>query len=39
MTPKDAIFIARNYNLERVIRQELESGLSPEEALSEWDIC
>lgn len=39
MTPKEAIFIARKYNLEREIRQELESGLSPEEALFEWDIC
>lgn len=38
MTPKDAIMIARKYNLEAVVRQELASGLSPEEALQEWDI-
>ena len=38
MTPKDAIFIARKYNLEREIRQELEAGLTPEQALEEWDI-
>ena len=38
MTPKQAIFLARKYNLEYEIRQELESGLSPEEALEEWDI-
>lgn len=38
MTPKDAIIIARKYNLEAEVRQELASGLSPEEALQEWDI-
>lgn len=38
MTPKEAILIARKYNLEAEIRQELASGLSPEEALREWDI-
>lgn len=38
MTPKEAIMIARKYNLEYEIRQELNSGLSPEEALQEWDI-
>jgi hypothetical protein len=38
MTPKDAILLARKYNLEAAIRQELASGLSPEEALEEWDI-
>ena len=30
--------IARKYNLEKEIRQELSSGLSPEDALREWDI-
>lgn len=39
VSPKEAIFIARKYNLEKEIRQELESGLSPEEALEEWDLC
>ena len=38
MTPKEAIQLARKYNLEAEIRQELASGLSPEEALSEWDL-
>lgn len=38
MTKRDAIFIARKYNLEHEIRQELEAGLTPEEALEEWDI-
>ena len=38
MTPKEAIMIARKYNLEIVVRQELASGLTPEEALAEWDI-
>lgn len=35
---KDAILMARKYNLEHEIRQELASGLSPDEALEEWDI-
>lgn len=38
MTSLDAIMIARKYNLEAEIRQELASGLTPEEALQEWDI-
>ena len=38
MTAKDAIIIARKYNLEAEVRQELASGLTPEEALQEWDI-
>ena len=38
MTLLDAIMIARKYNLEAEIRQELASGLSPEEALEEWDL-
>ena len=38
MTPKDAIIIARKYNLEAEVRQELVSGLTPEQALEEWDI-
>lgn len=38
MTPLEAIIIARKYNLEAEIRQELTSGLSPEEALEEWDL-
>lgn len=39
MTPREAIQIARKYNLEAEVRQELASGLTPEEALQEWDIC
>ena len=38
MTPKQAIFEARKYGLEKEIRQELDSGLSPEDALEEWDM-
>ena len=38
MTKKEAIQIARKYNLEAEIRQELASGLTPEQALEEWDI-
>ena len=38
MTAKEAIFLARKYNLEKEIRQELDSGLTPEQALREWDI-
>lgn len=38
MTPKEAIMIARKYNLEYEVRQELNSGLTPEQALEEWDI-
>lgn len=35
---KEAILLARKYNLETEIRQELSAGLSPNEALEEWDI-
>ena len=38
MTLKEVILLARKYNLEAEIRQELASGLTPEEALREWDI-
>ena len=38
LTSKEAIMIARKYNLEYEIRQELNSGLTPEQALEEWDI-
>jgi hypothetical protein len=38
MTQFEAIMIARKYNLEVEVRQELASGLSPEEALQEWDL-
>lgn len=38
MSAFEAIQIARKYNLEAEIRQELASGLTPEEALREWDI-
>ena len=38
MTQFEAIMIARKYNLEVEVRQELASGLSPEEALEEWDL-
>ena len=38
MTAFEAIQIARKYNLEAEVRQELASGLTPEEALQEWNI-
>ena len=38
MTSRDAIILARKYNLEAEVRQELASGLTPEQALEEWDI-
>lgn len=38
MSAFEAIQIARKYNLEAEIRQELASGLTPEQALEEWDI-
>jgi hypothetical protein len=38
MTAKDAILLARKYNLEHEIRMELAAGLSPEEACEEWDL-
>ena len=38
MTAFEAIQIARKYNLEAEIRQELASGLTPEEACQEWDV-
>jgi len=38
LSKKDAILISRKYNLEKEIRQELDAGLSPEDALREWDI-
>lgn len=37
-TAKEAILLARKYNLETEIRQELSAGLSPTEALEEWDV-
>lgn len=38
MTAKEALLIAAKYNLTKEIQQELASGLSPEEALYEWDF-
>ena len=38
MTAFEVIQIARKYNLEAEVRQELASGLTPEQALEEWDI-
>ena len=35
---KEAILLARKYNLETEIRMELSAGLSPTEALEEWDV-
>lgn len=38
MTKKQLIFLARKYNLEKVIRQELDSGLSVDEILDKYDL-
>ena len=38
MTAKEAILLARKYNLEPEIRMEMSAGLSPEEACEEWDL-
>jgi hypothetical protein len=38
MTAFEAIELSRKYNLEAEVRQELASGLTPEQALEEWDI-
>lgn len=37
-TAREAILMARKYNLEHEIRQELAAGATPDEALEEWDI-
>lgn len=36
MTPKEAIQLARKYNLEKEVRMEIRAGLSPEEAIDAW---
>ena len=36
MTAKEAILLARKYNLEAEIRMELKAGLTPQEAVDEW---
>ena len=36
MTVKEAILLARKYNLEAEIRMELSASLSPQEAVDEW---
>lgn len=36
MTVKEAILLARKYNLEAEIRMEMAAGLSPQEAVDEW---
>ena len=38
ITVKDAILLARKYNLEKDVRIELAAGLTPEEALEAWVI-
>lgn len=37
-TRENAIAIARNYGLEHEVMVAMEHGLSPDEALQEWDI-
>lgn len=38
MTPKELIFLSRKYGMEKIIRQELASGKSPEEILEIYDL-
>ena len=38
MNKRDLIFTARKYNLEAEVRQDLASGLSPEEIMDKWDM-
>lgn len=38
MKAYDLIILSRKYNLEAEVRQDLASGLSPEEILDKWDI-
>lgn len=38
LTANEAIDYARNYGLEYEIEQEIEGGLTPFQALKEWDI-
>lgn len=35
-TAKEAIMLARKYNLEEEVRMELKAGLTPQEAVDEW---
>lgn len=38
MSNYDLIVLSRKYNLEAEVRQDLASGLTPEEVLEKWDI-
>lgn len=38
MTTKEALILAAKYNLIAEVKQEINYGYTPEEALREWDI-
>ena len=35
-TAKEAIMLARKYNLEEEVRMEMRAGLTPQQAVDEW---
>jgi len=37
-TAEEALEIARKYHLEEGVKMAMEQGLSPDEALQDWDI-
>lgn len=38
MTKKQALHTAKNFGLEAEVLESINSGLTPEQALREWDI-
>lgn len=38
MTREEALEIARRYNLEEEVEFDMNQGMTPEEALDEWDM-
>ena len=38
MTEKEALAVAKKYGLQEEIQALLDEGLSPEDALEDWDI-
>ena len=39
MTEREALNTAKSYGLEEEVRSSIKDGMSPEDALTEWDIC
>lgn len=38
LSPEDAIRLASKYHLEAVVQEDMDNGMSPLEACTEWDI-